>query len=273
MLKRIEKPTPRGACIFDAEWIPDVDAGRRYYQLPDDMSDRDVQAEMYAKAGATPESPTPFLKLALSRVVCIGFVWRIDGNFRVGALTNYGLDGEASMISTFLEGVAKQRVQLVGFNSRNADLPIMLQRATMLGGVFPKFCERPEKPWMGVDYFDKYSGWHIDLCETFGGFSKGATPSLGQLCSIAECPVPKEMSGADVAEMWDDSAEMRQKAIHYCVDDAVRLTWIYLRVLNAMGPITSSLPALDAQLMAARAEYLATMSASVAVQSAAGAVG
>ena len=59
---------------FDAEWVPDPQAGRALYELSDEMADEAVVTEMWRKNGATEEVPQPFLKLAISRVVSIALV-------------------------------------------------------------------------------------------------------------------------------------------------------------------------------------------------------
>lgn len=61
---------------FDLEWVPDPDAGRRVYDLPNEMSDDDVILEMWKKGGATEENPQPYIKTVLCRVVSVAVVSR-----------------------------------------------------------------------------------------------------------------------------------------------------------------------------------------------------
>ena len=57
---------------FDAEWIPDPLAGRLLYDVPDSVTDsEEIMKLMWQRGGATPEDATPFLKLAVCRVVSI----------------------------------------------------------------------------------------------------------------------------------------------------------------------------------------------------------
>ncbi len=78
----------------------------------------------------------PFLKLVLSKVVSVAAVFRTvdDGTIHL-FLRAHGVDemGEGEMIGRFLEGVADEGFQLWGYNSANADLPILVQRAIVLG--------------------------------------------------------------------------------------------------------------------------------------------
>jgi len=62
---------------FDAEWVPDPNAGRLLYDLSDDLPDREVMDEMWKRNGATAEDPKPYLKTVLCRLVSIAMVIRI----------------------------------------------------------------------------------------------------------------------------------------------------------------------------------------------------
>ena len=61
---------------FDAEWVPDPATGRAVYDLPQELSDEAVMAEMWRRGGATDENPRPYLKTILCRVVSISVMAR-----------------------------------------------------------------------------------------------------------------------------------------------------------------------------------------------------
>ena len=56
---------------YDAEWVPDANAGRLLYDLPEDTPEAAVIKHMWCQNGASEETPQPFLKLVLCRVVSI----------------------------------------------------------------------------------------------------------------------------------------------------------------------------------------------------------
>ena len=58
---------------------------------------------------------------------------------------------EAEIVSRFLNAVGDKRPQLVGFNSTNADLKILVQRATANSVQAAKFVKPPNKPWKDYD--------------------------------------------------------------------------------------------------------------------------
>jgi len=195
---------------FDAEWVPDPPTGRPVYGLAGDVADEAVVEEMWRQGGATEEEPRPYLKTVLCRVVSIAAVTRAveGGSAQLGLHSLPDVAGghpdasEADIIGRFLDGVGKQKPQLVGFNSESADLRILLQRSLANGVTAPDFARRPEKPWEGVDYFTTTAAdWHVDLIETVGGRGR-SRPSLHEMA--VSCGIPGKFTGAgsDVLELW-----------------------------------------------------------------------
>ncbi len=118
---------------FDLEWVPDAESGRRVYNLPDSASDEEVIFEMWKQGGATDEDPQPYLKTVLCRVVSVAAVCRSVQNgeivLEIKSLPKFGEEpySEEKLIENFLVSVGKQKPQLVGYNSSEADLPILVQ--------------------------------------------------------------------------------------------------------------------------------------------------
>ena len=175
---------------FDAEWVPDPPTGRAAYGLSDEVPDEEVVQHMWEAGGATEEEPRPYLKTVLCRVVSVAALTRsVEGRetrLHLLSLPQAGGGepmGEADLLNRFLEGVGKQKPQLVGFNSDASGLGILVQRAVALGVSAPEFARRPEKPWEGVDYFAG-GDWHVDLIEVLGGRTRGR-PSLHELAAAS----------------------------------------------------------------------------------------
>ena len=69
---------------FDVEWVPDPEAGRRLYQLPEDTPDTEVIQKMWEEGGADEETLMPYLKTTICRVISIAAVVRSEkGNGEV----------------------------------------------------------------------------------------------------------------------------------------------------------------------------------------------
>lgn len=239
MFKRVHEQV----WAFDAEWVPDPVTGRAVYGLPDEMAQEAVVEEMWQRGGATEEDPRPYLKTILCRVVSIAAVTRSTegGQTQVGLHSLPDVAGgqrqasEADVVGRFLEGVGKQKPQLVGYNSEGADLRIFLQRALANGVTAPGFARRPDKPWEGVDYFVTAADWHIDLIEVVGGRGRGR-PSLHEMA--VSCGIPGKFTGAggDVLEMW--RAGQVEDIVAYNEFDALTTYLLWLRVAHFGGFFT-----------------------------------
>jgi predicted PolB exonuclease-like 3'-5' exonuclease len=228
--------------VYDAEWVPDPATGRRVYGLDPDMPDSDVVAHMFVEAGATEENPRPYLKTALCRIVSVAAVKRSESTggskIEIVSLPRLGAGDitEREIVGGFLNSVGQVKPQLVGFNNANADLPAILQRAAVHSVYAPKFCARPNKPWEGVDYFGKYTDWHIDLMQELGGFSKGATPSLHQIAAACGIPAKGDVSGASVLDLWAQGRVA--EIVRYNIRDVLTTYLLWLRVALLSGKIT-----------------------------------
>lgn len=227
---------------FDVEWVPDVASGRRTYALPSDMDDRAVLEEMWRRGGADADTPRPFLKTVLCRVVSIAAVIRKrteSGSVSqlLHSLPQPGADplDEAGLLARFLTAVGKAKPQLVGFNSQSADLPILLQRSLATRLSLPEFCRRPGKPWEGVDYFARGSDSHVDLKEEFCGWGR-ATPSLHELATVCRIPGKLDTEGDDVIDLWLDGNIRRIVQYNEC--DALTTYLLWLRAALLAGHVT-----------------------------------
>jgi predicted PolB exonuclease-like 3'-5' exonuclease len=230
---------------FDLEWVPDPLAGRLLYDIPEDVDDpREILQEMWDQGGASETDPTPFLKLAICRVVSIAAVERrVQANGEVAlhllSLPRHPEDqaeaGEARLISTFLDAIGKHRPQLVGFSSSHADLRILIQRGLVLGLQAPGFCQPPARSSDGADYFARATDWHHDLREIVGGWGKGA-PSLHQLAVQSGIPGKMGVDGNQVAELW--LAGELSRIVQYNEADALTTYLVWLRLAHLAGLFT-----------------------------------
>lgn len=230
---------------FDLEWAPDPRAGRLLLQLPADLPDADVVQAMWKAGGATDENPMPFLKLAWCRVVSVAAVQRRvrNGHIELNLLwlprhvDNPAENAESAVLGTFLDAIGRLRPQLVGFNSRGSDLRIMLQRAVTLGLRAPAFCERPNKPWEGPDYFARDNPAHVDLMESLGTWGAKGMVSLHDMTTLSGIPGKIDTGGEQVAAMWLRGAW--REIVQYNCFDAISTYLLWLRMAHFTGHFTS----------------------------------
>jgi hypothetical protein len=230
---------------FDCEWIPDPLSGRLLYEIPDSVtSPREIMEVMWERGGATEEDPTPFLKTVLCRIVSIAAVERRvheDGRVALNliSLPHHPEDSEQArernLIETFLGALGQHRPQLVGFNSQDSDLRILIQRGVALGVSAPGFCSRPDKPWQGVDYFARTNDWNVDLRHILGGFGR-AVPSLNEIATASGIPGKIEVDGNQVAKLWLDGR--LKEIVEYNEFDALTTYLLWLRLAHFSGQFT-----------------------------------
>mgnify|MGYP001555630567 FL=1 len=227
---------------FDLEWVPDPLAGRLVYGISDDVADpAEIMRIMWEKGGATEEDPTPFLKTALCRVVSVAALERRqlpDGTVKLNLMalphdpSNAEEVAEQHVVGTFLDALGKSRPQIVGFNSLHSDLKILIQRGMILGLSAPAFCERPAKPWEGIDYFARGSDFNVDLKEILGGWGL-SNPSLHEIAVQSGVPGKMGVDGTDVAPLWLEGR--LDRIVQYNECDALTTYLVWLRLAHFAG--------------------------------------
>ena len=238
------KTVSENVWAYDVEWVPDVKAGQMLYGVDGSASDAEIMETMWRNGGATDDEPKPFLKTVLCRIASIAVLRRKESSTGIALdLLSLPRDpgvfdaaGEAKMLKQFLDAVGQRCPQLVGYNSSEADLRILVQRAVVNGISAESFCRRPDKPWEGVDYFARDSEWNIDLMRLLGGWGK-STPSLHEMATLSGIPGKLGLDGGDVSRLWLEGE--RKRIVDYNECDAVTTYLLWLRVAHFAGKFTS----------------------------------
>jgi len=250
---------PELVLFFDLEWVPDAAAAKRLYDLPDDVTEVEAMQALWEKAGATPENPRPFLKYLFSRVVSIAFLSRKrvyrDGEptveFKLNSLPNLPLASdvvdEAFIIGQFLDWVGRVCLQLVGYNSQESDLQVLIQRGLINEVSAPAFCERPNKPWEGMDYFDgrNSEAAHLDLLTKFSNRG-GMAPRLDELAKLCGYPGKIDVKGDQVVDLWLDRNITR--IVEYNQLDTINTYLVWLRMVHFAGRIAEDVYAAEHEI-------------------------
>ena len=220
---------------FDVEWVPDPLAAAKLFNCPISTPGEREQAirRLWAYGGATEEKPQPYLKTVLCRVVSLAGILREQPTrknapkLRLVSLP-MKLDTpwerqEKAILDGFFESVGKRKPQLVGYNSSQADVPILVQRAIVNGLSCPGFATRPEKPWEGVDYFSTASEHNLDLAPLIGRYNQ--MPSLNEMARLSGIPGKIDTSGSGVAELWLEGRTDEILAYNECDALTTHLVW------------------------------------------------
>lgn len=234
------KTVKENVWAYDVEWVPDVKAGQMLYGAGSELTDEEVMSVMWRNGGATAENPQPYLKTVMCRIASIAVVRRKQTSSGV-ALDLLSLprntdsseyEDEGGMLKRFLDAVGQRCPQLVGFNSSNADLKILIQRAVVNGLSSEAFCRPPVQSSEGVDYFARDSEWNIDLMRILGGWGKN-TPSLHEIATLSGIPGKLGLDGGDVSRLWLKGD--RKGIVDYNECDAITTYLLWLRVAHFAG--------------------------------------
>jgi len=222
--------------IFDIETIPDVDGGRRLYDL-DGLSERDVVKAMQQKRRQ--EAGTDFLRLHLQRIVAISMVMRQDDSIRVWSLGEPD-SPERELIRQFFGGIAKYTPTLVSWNGGGFDLPVLHYRSLLHGVSAPRYWELGdnERDFRWDNYLNRFHWRHIDLMDVLAGYQLRAAAPLDEIASLLGFPGKLGMHGGKVWDAYQagDSVGIR----NYCETDALNTYLIYLRFQLIRGVLSEA---------------------------------
>ena len=236
---------------FDVEWIPDPKSAEILHDLPPAPGPGEEAAHSFEalwasarKEGDAPDSQ-PYLKTILCRIVSLAGILReqAPGGKPTLKLISLPLDpsdplksDEKTILTSFMKSVGRRKPQLVGYNSAQSDVPILVQRAIVHGLPGFGFSDRPAKPWEGVDYFDaRNSDYNLDLADAMGQFRD--RPTLHQAATLSGIPGKLEVSGASVSQMWLDGK--LAEIVEYNECDAFTTHLLWARVAHFSGLLST----------------------------------
>ncbi|MBP6003803.1 MAG: hypothetical protein KA746_10250 [Pyrinomonadaceae bacterium] len=245
----LKSPIHDLSLFFDLEWVPDAAGARRLFDLPDDTPEIDAMQRLWEHSPQydAEKMPRPFLKYMFSRVVSIAFLSRKavyrDGEktveFSLNSLPKLPIESddvdEAAIIERFLYILGERRPQLVGYNSIESDLQVLIQRGIVNEITAPAFNQRPNKPWEGEDYFDgRNSEAHLDLLKRFSGGAM--TPRLDEFAKLCGFPGKIDVKGDQVTDLW--LARDLTKIVEYNQIDTLNTYLVWLRVVYFAGKLS-----------------------------------
>jgi predicted PolB exonuclease-like 3'-5' exonuclease len=220
--------------VFDIETIPDVDLGRRIYNL-DGLTDKQVGYVMQTKRRE--ESGSEFLSLEQQRVAAISIAWRHKDSFKVWSLGEPNAP-EAEIIQRFFDGIDKYSPELVSWNGSGFDLPVLHYRALKHGIQAPRYWEMGEEDssFRWNNYLSRYHWRHLDVMDVLSGFQGRARASLEDIAMLLGLPGKLGMSGDKV---WDAYLDGQIEGIrNYCETDVVNTYLVFLRFELMRGRMT-----------------------------------
>ena len=220
--------------VFDIETVPDIDTGRRLFQL-DNLSDTEVANVLFQKRRQ--ESGNEFLRLHLHRIVAISVTLRTHDRLKVWSLGDID-SSEKELVERFYSGIDKYTPTIVSWNGKGFDLPVLHYRSLLHGVSAPRYWETGanDNSFRYNNYLSRYHSRHTDLMDVLAGYEMRAFAPLDEVATMLGFPGKMGMSGSKV---WDTYQEGDIEGIrNYCETDVLNTFLVYLRFEQIRGNIT-----------------------------------
>ena len=211
---------------FDIETVPDCDGIRRLYDLPADLHEREVAEVAFQKRRTLTGSD--FLPPHLQRVIVISCVLRDDEGLKVFSIGEPDV-AEGAAIQRFFEGINKYVPQLVSWNGRGFDIPVLASRGLIHGVTAACFWDtgNDNKDFRYSNYLSRFHDRHVDLMDVLSIYGAGRGSPLDELARLSGFPGKLGVGGAQV---WDSYRAGEMASIRdYCEADCANTYLLYLR--------------------------------------------
>jgi len=212
--------------VFDIETIPDCEGLRRLHDLPADLPDGEVAEIAFQQRRA--KTGNDFLPTHLQRVAVISCLLRSDEGVRVFSIGEPDTD-ERATIQRFFEGIDKYVPQLVSWNGRGFDLPVLAARGLVKGVTAGCFWDQgaDNKDFKWSNYINRFHDRHLDLMDALSMYGGGRGSPLDELARLAGFPGKLGMDGSEVWESYRNGAVAAIR--DYCETDVVNTYLLFLR--------------------------------------------
>jgi 3'-5' exonuclease len=220
--------------VFDIETVPDVDLGRRLYDL-DGLADAQVAKAMFALRRQ--HTGGDFLPLEQQRVVAIACALRSREGFSVWSL-GQPQDPENELVQRFFDGIDKFSPDLVSWNGSGFDLPVLTYRAMLAGVQAPRFWETGEadSSFRFNNYLNRFHWRHTDLMDVLAGFQGRGRVSLANMAQLLKLPGKLGFDGSQVWDAWQAGNLLGIR--RYCETDVLNTWLVYLRFAQLRGQLS-----------------------------------
>ena len=223
--------------VFDIETVPDVEAGRKLYDL-EDLDDKNVGRVMFHKR-AEESGGSEFLRHHLHRIVAISIVLRTRDSFKVWSL-GAADSPEEELLQRFFDGIDRYTPTLVSWNGSGFDLPVIHYRSLLHGVAAPRYWDTgsEDKNFKWNNYLSRFHERHTDVMDVLAGYQPRAKAKLDQIATLLGFPGKMGMDGSKV---WDNFQAGDIEGIrNYCETDVLNTYLVYQRFEMIRGHLSAS---------------------------------
>jgi predicted PolB exonuclease-like 3'-5' exonuclease len=221
--------------VFDIETVPDVELGRRLFDL-DGLSDEEVMRAMFTLRRQE-SGGSDFLPHEQHRVVAISCVLRNRDVLKVWSLGDVNAT-ERELVERFYDGIERFTPDLISWNGGGFDLPVLHYRALKYGIKAARYWDTggDDASFRFNNYLSRYHWRHLDVMDVLSGFQPRARAGLATVAAMLGLPGKLGFSGDKVADAFlaGELVQIRQ----YCETDVLNTYLIYLRFELMRGNFT-----------------------------------
>ena len=219
--------------VFDIETVPDTEGGAKLLDLKGLSKKNIIKAMEHTQFQ---KSGNIFQPLHLHKIVAISVLYK--NNDKLSLLSLGEEDSkESDLLKLFFGAIDKYHPQLVSWNGKGFDAPVMHYRALLYGISSIKYWDKGEddRDFKWNNYLNRYHDRHLDLMDILSGFKKPA--SLTDIAQLIGAPGKYGIDGSKVAGYYleNDIKKIRD----YCETDVLNTYLVYLRYQLISNSITS----------------------------------
>ena len=177
-----------------------------------------------------------FQPLHLHKIIAISVLYK--NNEKLSLLSLGEEDSkESDLLKLFFGIIDKYQPQLVSWNGKGFDSPVMHYRALLHGISSIKYWDKGEndRDFKWNNYLNRYHDRHLDLMDVLSGFKKPA--SLTDIAQLIGAPGKYGIDGSKVSDYYleNDIKKIRD----YCETDVLNTYLVYLRYQLLSSSVTS----------------------------------
>ncbi len=229
------KGTSVNILVFDIETIPDIDTGKKVYNLQA-LSDEDALSAMLALRRI--KTGNEFMPHHLQKIVAISLVLANTHQLKVWSLGDEQ-SSEADLIQRFFKGIDKHMPTLVSWNGSGFDLPVLHYRALLHQISAPLYWEvgEQQQAFRWNNYLNRFHYRHLDIMDILALYQNKAFAPLDEISTMLGFPGKMGMSGDKVLPAYQAG---QLKAIRdYCETDVLNTYCVYLRFELMRGNLSA----------------------------------
>jgi predicted PolB exonuclease-like 3'-5' exonuclease len=217
--------------VFDIETIPDVGSAKNLLDVQNVLGDQEIRQQLIDYHQTNYANPFP--RQVFHQIACISYVDATMEKFdnltiiRANHIKSAGeIDAkEEEIVTKFCEYCQKYNPQIISFNGRTFDMPVIRYRS-MKYGISCPWMYNENRDYNKKNYSYRYSNDHLDLLEFFSDYGLSSRIKMSEVCSLFDIPCKYLVDGSNVLDMYNDGKldEIR----NYCEIDAVITFILYL---------------------------------------------